>query len=64
MDLSNFKEMDSFILLSIINLKLRDYYSSLEILGEDLNINITELQEKLKECGYVYNKDNNQFIAK
>lgn len=63
-NLENFKDMDSFILLSIINLKLRDFYSSLEGLCDDLNINSKELESKLKEVGYVYNRNNNQFIAK
>lgn len=62
-NLEDFKDMDSFILLSIINLKLRDFYNSLEGLCDDLNINIKELEKKLKKVGYVYNKNNNQFVA-
>lgn len=52
---------DPFMLLSIINLKLRDFYDSLESLCDDLNINKSELVEKLSKIGYSYNKLENQF---
>ena len=35
MDLENYETMDAFILLSIINLKLRDYYENLDSLCYD-----------------------------
>lgn len=37
------KEMDSNILLSIINLKLRDYYSNLDNLCYDMDIDKDEI---------------------
>lgn len=52
---------DPFMLLSIINLKLRDFYDSLESLCDDLDINKSELVEKLSKIGYSYNKLENQF---
>lgn len=53
---------DPVMLLSFVNLKLRDYYSSLEILCDDLEINQEEVEEKLKTINYFYEKDKNQFV--
>lgn len=58
------KTMDPFMLLSIVNMKLRDNYSSLEVLCDDLNIEGGTLTKRLEEVGYIYNLDNNQFIGK
>ena len=38
---------DPVMLLSFINLKLRDYYTSLEALCDDLNIDCAEIEDKL-----------------
>ncbi|WP_040209956.1 DUF4250 domain-containing protein [Clostridium polynesiense] len=61
MEAENYLSMDPNILLSIINMKLRDEYSSLERLCEDMNIPAQKLEEKLEALGYKYNKDINQF---
>ena len=53
---------DPVILLSVINTKLRDYYSSLDALCEDLNVNKEELEKKLSAIGYVYKPERNQFV--
>lgn len=53
---------DPIMLLSFINLKLRDYYSNLESLCEDLNLDKTELEEKLHSIDYHYNEERNQFV--
>ncbi|WP_194192293.1 DUF4250 domain-containing protein [Clostridium chrysemydis] len=53
--------MDPNILLSIINLKLRDYYSNLDSLCEDMDINKEILEKRLKEIDYIYDGDKNQF---
>ena len=63
MDLENYETMDAFILLSIINLKLRDYYSDIESLCDDLGIEKEIIGQRLKNCGYIYNRENNQFVA-
>ncbi len=55
------REMDSNILLSIINLKLRDYYSNLDNLCYDMDIDKDVLINKLKEASYLYDKELNQF---
>lgn len=53
---------DPIMLLSFMNLKLRDHYSSLESLCDDLDISEQELIEKLAGAGYHYHKESNQFI--
>lgn len=50
------------MLLSYVNLKLRDYYSSLSDMCEDLDISETEIVEKLSSIDYCYNKEKNQFV--
>jgi hypothetical protein len=54
--------MDTFILLSIINMKLRDQFDSLNRLCEDYGIERQELCDKLKSIEYVYSEKRNQFI--
>ncbi len=49
------------ILVSMLNTKLRDYYSSLEMLCEDLDQNKEEVMAFLKNAGYVFDKQTNQF---
>lgn len=53
---------DPNILLSYINTKLRDDYRSLFDLCEDLDVNQTELELKLKTIDYTYNIDTNKFV--
>ena len=53
---------DPIILLSVLNTKLRDYYSSLDALCDDLDVNKEELIKKLSAIGYNYNSERNQFI--
>ena len=50
------------MLLSFINLKLRDYYKSLEALCDDLNADRAELEEKLAGIDYHYDEGKNQFV--
>lgn len=61
MTTEDIKEMDPNILVSIINLKLRDYYSSLENLCEDMDIDMNVLENSLEKGGFSYNKEVNQF---
>lgn len=53
---------DPIMLYSVINTKLRDFYPSLEALCEDMNLDETDLKEKLASVGFEYNKERNQFI--
>ena len=47
--------------LSFINTQLRDYYSSLESLCDDLMVDRQGLEKKLAEAGYHYDKGQNRF---
>ena len=53
---------DPVMLLSCINLKLRDYYGSLEQLCDDLEVNEQEIRDKLASIDYHYNEERNQFV--
>ncbi len=53
---------DPVMLLSFINLKLRDYYGSLEQLCDDLDVNEQEIKDKLASIDYHYNEERNQFV--
>lgn len=59
--LSRYETMDPFILLSAVNLKLRDEYSSLEDLCKSLEVDEAKLCARLKSLGYKYVADQNQF---
>ncbi len=50
------------MLLCIINTKLRDFYSSLDELCDDLDYNKNFINEKLNSINYFYNIELNQFI--
>lgn len=49
------------MLLSFINMKLRDEFDSFEELCDVLDIDSAEIVEKLRAIGYEYNKELNQF---
>ena len=51
-----------YVLLSVINMKLRDFYSSLADLCEDLEEDEEEIKTLLKSINYIYSKELNQFI--
>lgn len=53
---------DPVMLLSFLNLKLRDYYSSLNGLCEDLDVSKAEIEEKLGKIDYHYDSEKNQFV--
>jgi predicted transcriptional regulator len=55
---------DGFVLLSVINTKLRDFYDSLESLCYDLDEDIEDIKSKLENIGYIYDENMNQFIKK
>lgn len=52
---------DPFMLLSWVNMKLRDCYENLDRLCDDLNLNREELESKLREAGFEYMAEINQF---
>ena len=53
---------DPVMLLSFINMKLRDFYSNLDDLCKDLDIDKNKLIEDIGKIDYVYNEDTNQFV--
>ena len=53
---------DPVMLLSYVNLKLRDYYRSLDDLCEKEDTEKQSLLDKLSGIGYVYNEEKNQFV--
>lgn len=53
---------DPVMLLSFLNLKLRDFYKSDETMYEDLDLDRKEIEEKLAGIGYTYDKERNQFV--
>jgi hypothetical protein len=55
------KIIDPNILLSVINTKLRDQYASLDILCYDLELTKECILNRLKDIGYDYNEEKNQF---
>jgi hypothetical protein len=63
MDKEQLLIMDSHMLLSILNMKLRDEFDSLEALCEDYDIEEVEIKDKIRLIGYEYHKNINQFIA-
>lgn len=52
---------DPIMLLSVINMKLRDFYPTLEALCDDMEINQEELTDALKTIGAEYIPETNQF---
>lgn len=53
---------DPVMLLSFLNTKLRDEYPSLEELCVSLDVDITEIKEKLSKINYIYSREQNQFV--
>ena len=53
---------DPVMLLSFINLKLRDYYPSFEALCDDLNVDGNEIIDKLAGINYQYDSEKNSFV--
>ena len=53
---------DPVMLLSFINLKLRDFYSSLEAFWDDAGEDMQEITDKLASIDYHYDKERNQFV--
>ena len=53
---------DPVMLLSFVNLKLRDFYSNLDAMCDDLDVKKEELVKKLESIDYYYNAERNQFI--
>lgn len=59
--LDNYEKMDPFILLSAVNMQLRDNYSSLEDLCKSFDLDEEKLKARLENAGFTYDKAQNQF---
>lgn len=53
---------DPVMLLSFVNMKLRDFYPSLNALCDDLDIDENDLRAKLASIDYHYDSALNKFI--
>ncbi|MBQ8198926.1 MAG: DUF4250 domain-containing protein [Lachnospiraceae bacterium] len=53
---------DPVMLLSFVNLKLRDFYPSLDAMCDDLDVDKEELIGKLSGINYSYDASRNQFV--
>ncbi len=54
---------DGFILLSYVNTKLRDCYSSLDEFCEAEDVGREALTERLSALGYEYDDKRNAFVS-
>lgn len=52
---------DPMMLLSFLNMKLRDFYSNLDELCNALDIDKEEIVKKMAEAGFEYNESQNKF---
>lgn len=52
---------DPIMLLSVINMKLRDFYMDIDEMCDDMNVSRAEIEEKLAKAGFIYDKSTNQF---
>lgn len=52
---------DPMMLMSWVNMKLRDFYPSLEALCEDLEIDRKDIEDRLNSAGFDYNSELNKF---
>lgn len=52
---------DVMMLLSFVNMKLRDRYGSLDEMCSDMQIDRKWLENKLASVGFKYNKAQNRF---
>lgn len=52
---------DPIMLLSFVNMKLRDHYASLDDLCEDMDESKEAIIAKLAEVGYEYDPEINRF---
>ncbi len=53
---------DPVMLLSFVNLKLRDYYCNLQSMCDDLELAEQEIVDSLAVINYHYDTEKNQFI--
>ncbi|MBP5524344.1 MAG: DUF4250 domain-containing protein [Paludibacteraceae bacterium] len=52
---------DPMMLLSFLNMKLRDFYSNLDELCNALDLDKEEIVKKMADAGFEYNETQNKF---
>lgn len=52
---------DPVMLLSVVNTKLRDYYSNLEEFAKAEGVTKEEIIQRLAKINYVYDESHNRF---
>ncbi|MGM9704604.1 MAG: DUF4250 domain-containing protein [Prevotella sp.] len=52
---------DPMMLFSVINMRLRDIYPSLDALCDDLHVERQEIEDRLRAVGFEYNAEQNKF---
>lgn len=52
---------DPVMLMSWLNMKLRDHYPDLDSLCEDLELDRKEIEEKMSRSGFSYSEENKRF---
>ena len=53
---------DPMILFSVLNMKLRDFYGSLDALCEDMDEDKQQLLDTMAAAGFRYDADKNAFV--
>ena len=53
---------DPMLLVSVVNTKLRDQYTSLDALCEDMQADREKMETKLQNIDYTYDENTNQFV--
>lgn len=53
---------DPNILFSMLNMKLRDFYSSLDALCDDMDEDKQQILESMERAGYRYDAERNAFV--
>ncbi len=53
---------DPFLLLSVVNTKIRDYYATLDNLCEDMCVDKNDIVNALKGIDYEYDESRHQFV--
>lgn len=53
---------DPILLLSVVNMKLRDFYKDLDTFCQDMMVDKEDLIERLADIDYEYDAERNQFV--
>ena len=53
---------DPMILYSVLNMKLRDYYGSLDALCDDMDADKQALLDAMAKAGFRYDPERNAFV--